>query len=80
MASRGHEPVTGADLSDKFHRPVKRKSSARTEAAELTRGQMMTKLISCRCGHSGKVRIPVERAAGPFRCVKCGARIEGRNG
>lgn len=80
VASRGHDPVSGADLSGGIRKPAKHKSSLRAETNDLMHGQMMTKAISCRCGHRGKVRIPVENAAGPFRCVKCGSRIEGRNG
>ena len=34
---------------------------------------MITRLIRCQCGHAGKVRIPITRASGPFRCVICKA-------
>lgn len=75
MSSRGHEPVSGSDLAPKFRKPRKSKAAQRTDLAKLMSSDtMITKTIACRCGHKGKVRVPVSKASGPFRCVKCKTR------
>lgn len=69
----GYEPRDGMNLvPGKF---VKRKSKAqlRAEADGLTTpGTMITKVVECRCGHRGRVRVPLSRSTGPFKCVVCG--------
>ncbi len=68
----GHEPVDGADLFPDAPKAKISKSSRREIAASLlSPSSMITKIIECKCGHKGKVRIPLARAGGPFRCVKC---------
>lgn len=69
---QGHEPCDGADLFPDAHKSRLSKASQRAKAARLiSPSTMITKMIECRCGHKGKVRIPVARASGPFRCVVC---------
>lgn len=69
---RGFEPRGGADLFPDAPRSRLSKASQRDEAAGLLSPSMMiTKIVECRCGHRGKVRIPMARAGGPFRCVVC---------
>lgn len=71
VARRGAEAIDG---STHFGQPRKRKpkSEARRETADMmSPSTMITKLITCECGHSGKVRIPIFKAGGPFRCVSC---------
>jgi hypothetical protein len=33
---------------------------------------IITKVISCRCGRTAVIRIPMKWASGPFRCSQCG--------
>lgn len=75
MSNRGYEPARGSDLAFGLPKTVKSKAQQSTEAAALIAGAMMTKEIACPCGHRGTVRIPVEKASGSFRCVKCLKRI-----
>ncbi|TDX88469.1 hypothetical protein EDE05_102446 [Neorhizobium sp. R1-B] len=78
MSRKGAECVTGGGPwlgEGSPPRRLKSKIEARQEASALTSpSTMITKTIICRCGHKGKVRIPVARAEGPFRCVKCQTR------
>jgi hypothetical protein len=68
----GHEPCDGADLLPDAPKSRLSKASQRAKAAGLiSPSTMITKMIQCQCGHKGKVRIPLARAGGPFRCVKC---------
>ncbi|MDR6589529.1 hypothetical protein [Agrobacterium tumefaciens] len=69
----GYEPRDGMNLIPGKIRKRKSKAQLRAEAKGLTTpNTMITKMIECRCGHSGKVRIPLARSAGPFKCVVCG--------
>jgi hypothetical protein len=73
MARRGSEQVDGGNFT--FGAPCRSKSKAdeRKEAAGLlSPSTMITKNITCPCGHKGKVRVPLAKAGGPFRCVSCG--------
>jgi len=76
IADHGFEPVDGGDVPLGKPRRRKSKASLRKEAAAMmSPSTMITKTLTCRCGHKGKVRIPLARAAGPFRCVICGVRL-----
>lgn len=69
----GYEPRDGMNLIPGKIRKRKSKAQLRAEAKGLTtQNTMITKMIECRCGHRGRVRIPFAKAAGPFRCVACG--------
>lgn len=35
----------------------------------------ITVALSCRCGHKGKVRVPLKEPRPKFRCVKCNRKI-----
>jgi hypothetical protein len=73
IALRGYEPRDGMNLIPGKIRKRKNKAQLRAEAKSLTTpNTMITKMIECRCGHRGKVRIPLVRSAGPFKCVVCG--------
>lgn len=81
MRRNGHEPTYGSDLFPALPRTHKPRQMQRTEAdAMMSPSTMITKAIECRCGHKGRVKVPFSKVTGPFRCVKCGSRIEGRNG
>lgn len=73
IADRGFEPMDGGDIPFGKPRRYKPKVDDRKEASSLiSPSTMITKMIECRCGHKGKARIPIARAGGPFKCVKCG--------
>lgn len=75
IADHGFEPVDGGDVPLGKPRRRKSKASLRKEAdALMLPSTMITKTLTCSCGHVGKVRIALARADGPFRCVKCGRR------
>lgn len=76
VAARGSEPVDGGNLLFAAPRQRKPKAESRQEASSLmSPSSMVTKIIECPCGHKGKVRIPMARVAGPFRCVICGGIV-----
>lgn len=69
----GYEPRDGMNLIPGKIRKRKSKAQLRAEAQGLTTSNtMITKMIECSCGHSGRVRIPLSRSGGPFKCVICG--------
>ncbi|MDQ1198830.1 hypothetical protein QE435_004540 [Rhizobium sp. SORGH_AS 787] len=70
----GYEPRDGMNLiPGKIRKKKKTKAQLRAEAASLTNPDtMITKMIECRCGHRGRVRVPLARSEGPFKCVVCG--------
>lgn len=74
VALRGHEPRDGINLlPGKIRKKKKTKAQLRAEVAGLiNQDTLVTKLIECRCGHRGRVRVPLARSAGPFKCVVCG--------
>lgn len=77
MSNRGYEPVAGSDLAPSIPKRAISKVSQSAEAASMvSAGTMITKAITCRCGHKGKVRVPMARINGPFRCVMCNSRIQ----
>lgn len=73
VARLGYEPRDGMNLIPSKIRKRKSKAQLRAETKGLTTpNTMITKMIECRCGHRGKVRIPLARSNGPFKCVICG--------
>lgn len=79
MSRKGAEGITGGGpwLGERSA-PGRKKSKQqqRQEAGSLiSPSTMITKAIECRCGHKGKVLVPITRANGPFRCVKCQTRM-----
>lgn len=72
---QGHEGVDGALPLGLFAMRVLSKAEQRKAAVAATSPKtLVTKLIRCTCGHSGRVRIPLARTSGPFKCVACGKR------
>lgn len=75
IARKGSEAITGGRVSVGPPAPRPTKAQLRAEAnAAFAAASFITMLIECRCGHKGKVRIPVSRANGRFRCVICGSQ------
>lgn len=73
IARRGHEPLDGANLFPDAPKSKLSKAALRAQVKDLVKpSTMITKVIECRCGHRGRVRIPLARSAGPFKCVVCG--------
>lgn len=73
VARLGYEPRDGMNLIPSKIRKRKSKAQLRAETKGLTTpNTMITKMIECRCGHRGKVRISLARSNGPFKCVICG--------
>ena len=70
----GSESRDGMNLTPgKIRKKKKTKAQLRAEAAGLINPDtLITKSIECRCGHRRRVRIPLARAGGPFKCVVCG--------
>lgn len=75
IAGRGHEPIDGGSVAIGAPKARTSKADLRNQIQGLASSStMITKMIECTCGHRGKVRIPLSRADGPFRCVKCQTR------
>lgn len=73
IARKGSEAITGGRVAVGPPAPRQSKAQLRAEAiAAVAAARFITKMIECRCGHRGKVRLPISRAQGPFRCVICG--------
>lgn len=74
IARQGAETVEGAGVRRGPPAARKAKASLRAEIDEVAApGVMVTKLIVCRCGHRGTVRVPIDRLGSVrFRCT-CGS-------
>ncbi len=73
VAQKGFEDINGGFFGQPTVKPRRpTKADLRKEAgAAIAGAKLITKIIQCQCGHKGKVRIPVARVRGPFRCVVC---------
>lgn len=76
IARKGSEAITGGRVGMGPPAPRQSKAKLRDEAAALmSPSTMITKTLTCSCGHVGKVRVALARVDGPFRCVKCHKRM-----
>ena len=75
IAQKGFEDINGSFFGEPRNVPRPTKADLRKEAnAAVAGAEFITKFIECRCGHTGKVKIPISRVRGPFRCISCRER------
>lgn len=72
---RGFEPAAGG--LPLFGVPATRpsKSAMRDELATvIDPDAAIVKIIQCKCGHEGRIKIALSKSRGPFRCGQCGRK------
>lgn len=79
IARSGSESLSGDYVPSGPPRARRSKASLREETtavlASLAATISITIALSCRCGHKGKVRVPLKEPRPKFRCIKCNRTV-----